>query len=990
MKMFSQYYLAGKTNTSLRNIFSQITFPDQDIMLLYERAAHFLDSTQYGANAHDTIDTYKWYQMYKEVFYMAQDTNSFIPFYEITDDAYSYQADTITIALIDLDFYRIKEVAFYGQNYFISDTSNDWLLDNANAIASPYLERSTFTASPTKTSAYFRKVVFRIQPNFIIYDNNTAIDFQGINQLQIDFGDGNGFQNIITNTENFITIVYSTSGEKTIKTRIFDGETVHKLSVSRFGIETDALPPDLDNFWDMPGMRVGIFNSCPEHSQQKIIYLEGFDALDDIPSLNRGCVRIYNDMILDDELHYLRDLGYTYYVVDWKDSKIDMRFNALYLLNLIERLKGITDDSTQFVILGESMGGVIADFTLKFMESDDYVNRNFSPFLVEMNDYYNLPYILMHPFIPDLPNQYYDPTKQYQLHNTREFISMDSPLQGANMPIGIQEIYTNASEVLHFTTAFYSLFNPNRNNNYLDLKATRQLLIYHANVINPLPSNISLDYFPANDFNTFYSQLNAYPNLNFVKTVSISNGSLRGFRQSDGNGNQRNFNDLIFGMHSEASYDVLWIRFPVYEFDIQIRSNPNGVGNVLNTSLEWHFHLFSLANVLGYMFNSTALSILLSKDIIALNVLPYCVASGGSLNFTDEMAFDNINAQWHPLRLGTHGILGYDFQVNFDEYIPNFNFIPVESALKFQGGDPFCTDIYNQTIFNKIAATEADVFAGNPFLAINNANSGHLNTYNPSIFNLTNQQSNFTDPDLDENDYVYYSCLINDNFSSNRTWLSLEIGDEEIYLENFAINHEAKFRPEWDVKVNIRNPHYEYPSQPYIIGQPGIMPDGIYSNENPFETTPSGFAAFIFDINSPSNLPGFTMDEPQLSPNQFSLNNTPLDICCSNNARKAKPTIVTKSNKATLTIYPNPVNSDGDFRFEIENFPLVQPPTNVVVIDLFDVFGRKLMTQFNEVNIFDDKITSEFILSQTNIGSGIYIVRVSYNSETFQSKLIVQ
>jgi hypothetical protein len=61
-----------------------------------------------------------------------------------------------------------------------------------------------------------------------------------------------------------------------------------------------------------------------------------------------------------------------------------------------------------------------------------------------------------------------------------------------------------------------------------------------------------------------------------------------------------------------------------------------------------------------------------------------------------------------------------------------------------------------------------------------------------------------------------------------------------------------------------------------------------------------------------------------------------------------------------------------------------------VVIDLFDVFGRKLMTQFNEVNIFDDKITSEFILSQTNIGSGIYIVRVSYNSETFQSKLIVQ
>ncbi|MBN2893031.1 MAG: hypothetical protein JXL97_14275, partial [Bacteroidales bacterium] len=526
MKIFSQYQFTGKTNANLRNIFSQITFPDQDIMLLYERAAHFLDSTQYGINVPDTMDTYKWFQMYKEVFSMAHDTDNFIPFYAITDDAYSYQPDTITLGIIDLDFYRIKEVALIGQDYFLIDAVNNWLLDNPNAISSPYLERSTFTVCPTKTTAHFKKVVFRIQPDFIFFDNNTVSDFQGSNLLQIDFGDGNGYQTISTDAENFITIIYSTSGEKTIKTRIFDGEAEHKTSIARFGVENDALPPEPDDFWDMPGMRVGIFNPCPDNSQQKIIYLEGFDALDEIRALNRGISLIYNDMIQGENLHHLRDFGYTYYVVDWKDSKIDMRFNALYLLNLIERLKGDTNDSSQFVIIGESMGGVIADFTLKFMESDDYINRNFNPFFIEQNDLYNLPYIINHPHLATVANQYYLADKEYQRHNTREFISLDSPFQGANMPVGIQEIYTNIAEVLHFTTAIYSILNPLRNNNYFDLKATRQLLLYHAD-FNPLPFYFA-SYSPTNDYNSFYNQLNAYPNLNFVKTVSISNGSLRG------------------------------------------------------------------------------------------------------------------------------------------------------------------------------------------------------------------------------------------------------------------------------------------------------------------------------------------------------------------------------------------------------------------------------------------------------------------------------
>ena len=93
--------------------------------------------------------------------------------------------------------------------------------------------------------------------------------------------DGNGFITINPNSTSYITVEYPTNGEKVIQTRLFstEGEFVVKSSNSRLFINNNSLPirPDyvLNN---IPGMNVGVYNSCQDGvHEKKVILVEGFD-----------------------------------------------------------------------------------------------------------------------------------------------------------------------------------------------------------------------------------------------------------------------------------------------------------------------------------------------------------------------------------------------------------------------------------------------------------------------------------------------------------------------------------------------------------------------------------------------------------------------------------------------------------------------------------------------------------------------------------------
>ena len=62
------------------------------------------------------------------------------------------------------------------------------------------------------------------------------------------------------------------------------------------------------------------------------------------------------------------------------------------------------------------------------MESEYYMQQNTSPFLLTNLILNNIPYLALHPNIYNMPSQW---CRTEKMHNTRLFITLDTPHQGA-------------------------------------------------------------------------------------------------------------------------------------------------------------------------------------------------------------------------------------------------------------------------------------------------------------------------------------------------------------------------------------------------------------------------------------------------------------------------------------------------------------------------------------------------------------------------------
>ena len=92
--------------------------------------------------------------------------------------------------------------------------------------------------------------------------------------------------------------------------------------------------------------------------------------------------------------------------------------NAYVLISLIRHIKSIQQGTTKMTIIGPSMGGLISRYALAYMEKK----------LAETGD-----------------NTKWN-------HNTRLWVSFDSPHQGANIPIGVQKGIQYFAEEAIFTS----------------------------------------------------------------------------------------------------------------------------------------------------------------------------------------------------------------------------------------------------------------------------------------------------------------------------------------------------------------------------------------------------------------------------------------------------------------------------------------------------------------------------------------------------------
>ncbi|KAA3633139.1 MAG: T9SS C-terminal target domain-containing protein [Bacteroidetes bacterium] len=384
------------------------------------------------------------------------------------------------------------KMLFYRYDSFREDALTEGLInitDNqlynvSGASESPYESQEVFAAVPwTKKELILGTYSFT-------QDMITNLESE-VHKIWIDFGDGNGLQSWITGTT--LQVDYSTVGTKdiTLLVRLSDGFTRtcrSQLSI----IEPEESMFDRYNLPDtfnitVPGGggTVSVLSSCEDtvSIHKPLIVINGME----LPGLNN---RFFGDIITEiEEFHGsptnnaiiddYESAGYDIIFIDWDQGVADLHENGDFVrraIHAINARKAESGSEEKNVVIGLSMGGICGKLALREME-------------IAGED-----------------------------HESKVFFSFDSPLRGANFPLGAQHALDHLAnfhlgeggQLKHFFPRLNQLISG------LESVAPQQLLIYHKD----LNSNI-----PNGPFRTFMSYFKGLGPLQSCEHIAISNGS---------------------------------------------------------------------------------------------------------------------------------------------------------------------------------------------------------------------------------------------------------------------------------------------------------------------------------------------------------------------------------------------------------------------------------------------------------------------------------
>lgn len=468
----------------------------------------------------------------------------------------------------------------------------------------PYQEKHLFMMAPSENE--YQGLAFQVTFPANLWLTNQASNIQ---KLEIDFDNGIGYQQINQNTT--IPILYHTAGEKHWKYKLslnngeqlishssikvrksfsnFLNEPVNEGEMMRVtGIERDALGRPQTVFFEaeqgwntlnlLPTRPRGIaqidYIGNNTAITNPLIIAEGFDTgsitnpsalmgehdIEYFQERKEGIISTHPLRLMTDTLSVNQQYDIIY--VNNVDGTDHIQNNAYVLQEVIDWVNENKSTTNQNVVLGESMGGLVARYALKDMEDN---GRN---------------------------------------HDTRLYVSMDSPHQGANIPISFQYAlkhvrrqyistgipYLGTQYAVKLLNFYFNAkwVNPHQVVNITDRPSVRQMLINH------IEDNYSLNNSTHQAFLQEMQEL-GYPLQ--TRNIAISNGSMCGETQSfnpndllvsyDGQGNTRFLGDII-GMGLGPIAGVLTAKPQVllgvlpgqnrFSIDLKARAHPNGIG----------------------------------------------------------------------------------------------------------------------------------------------------------------------------------------------------------------------------------------------------------------------------------------------------------------------------------------------------------------------------------------------------------------------------
>ncbi len=1006
LKVFAQvpppppvYNPLQDVNLQLRNLFTPLYRPPLPVQqYLYDMSAHVTDDKYWTNVSYDSSTTDNWFRLYWEHFYMAYDTTLLPRDEDIYEAGQQYRGDTVPLGIMDVSYYQLVNKALESNLYFDFDTINDILTDVPNRPIEPYSVKNIFAVAPLYNQAKYAKVTWVIGGALFTDIVNSPFYNPAMYRFEVDFGDGTGFHFIDPTTTTYTTIDYGALGIADniyLNARITQDGQLKKHSRSTFllGKARPAVRPytEIVYYDDMPVVVYRACNSEPKN-RRVVIYLEGIDILDFLPKQNKTAEDMYYSMLQVPNISQLANFGYDFYIVDWVNSRVDMRSNAMRVVNMIDKLKKEVENDYEFVIIGESMGGVIARYALTFMESKGYTD----------------------------PKNWPDANRRERMHNCRLMITIDAPHQGANIPLSLQHMYDVSAKALggalfgmpmatRVITKYFNLF--------LDAKAAQQLLIYHIDtksgwgLYKNYTEHIERTYF-MNDL----KMMGDYPQ--FCKKMAVSDGALDGEMQTNFYSfTDRVANDRLLDFHTELFAKILWfIKVPIFGADLELKTNPSGAGQVFQLNVgAWgirlKFYWFGVRLIKGY---NTLANVSEFAD-----VQPYCVNAGGYFGdglqevvgkSTNAGTNFNVSRYWilnvASFKSGSDGSgcwgskahVGFEgfSSVNFDLSIcsdgMHFGFVPVQSALDY--GKLTAVPL-NYDFESDLQATPSIINGNTPFdviVANGKKDDTHLGVHNLNRAHLYVKYEG--EDKFLEWHFRYRDC----GFSGNGTgifghWINREIGDEIVYFDNYDCSRSSIYEAEYETYINtFSNPWYVYAN-----GLGGGMQPGFYSKANDFAIRDNVNADFRYDVwgNNPPWTINYVFNPASYqgwSPfnGTWTQNQSNYISCgkCIDFGKKAKDesqkALVNKASTSFANVFPNP-NTTGtvfvDYSFK-ENLP--------VKIVVTDILGKTVYNKTFSSTNNTQQVSTAIKLDEYQFSKGLYIISISNGNESFVNKLIVE
>jgi len=474
-------------NSKMNSIFQYVNKSSISTGILHDFGLHLIDPIHYNGvamNDENYIDIDVWKSLYWGIYSSKVNNNTVLLTPDQMNTLISNEASTsLAVMHLKYDIYR-QDAVSAG----LVTVNNEQIYDVSGK--NPYEQKMLFVIAPKEKYYYGKTVSFKYNPNLFV--NNTG---KTVSSLQINFNNENGGYKTVSLNAN-ISHTFSSIGIKDIYFRITYTDNTTYTCRSKISIANE-LPVTLRSADDSltisnPSQHSGgkiqiqyATNNTSRKLIRPLIIAEGFDPskvlggrgldIDYITefgllgSLNNGNPNIWNSIRNTFDIVYL----------DYEDGLDDIRKNAKLFQEVIEYVNNNKIGGNPNIVMGISMGGLVARYALRKMETE---NKD---------------------------------------HDTWKFISVDSPHKGANVPIGFQALIRHLED-LKFSVMFINLFQAKNLNDIkkalalLDSKAAKQMLTYYVN------SNFQINN---SEHDSFQSE---YDNLGFplrCENISIANGS---------------------------------------------------------------------------------------------------------------------------------------------------------------------------------------------------------------------------------------------------------------------------------------------------------------------------------------------------------------------------------------------------------------------------------------------------------------------------------